>query len=229
MEVISIEKKATVNRAGLCKRQFSVRLTQLAGALLALALNLAPALVIQAQADTFTTTGSMATTRQFHTATLLPSGKVLVAGGGGSSGSLSSAELYDPATGTFTTTGAMATARRYHSATLLPSGQVLVTGGYDGSSSLSSAELYDPATGTFTTTGTMATARRYHTATLLPSGQVLVAGGVVRVSLAAPSSTTRPPALSLPPAPWPRHVRITQPCCSRAARSSSPGGVIRVT
>ena len=57
----------------------------------------------------WTTTGSMSTAREAHTATLLPSGKVLVAGGDGCCGFLSSAELYDPATGSWSTTGSMST------------------------------------------------------------------------------------------------------------------------
>ncbi len=46
-------------------------------------------------------TGSMITARELHTATLLQSGKVLVAGGD-NRGYLSSAELYDPSSGTWT-------------------------------------------------------------------------------------------------------------------------------
>ena len=44
---------------------------------------------------TFDNTGSLATAREVHTATLLPNGKVLVAGGFGTSHYLASAELYD--------------------------------------------------------------------------------------------------------------------------------------
>jgi hypothetical protein len=130
--------------------------------------------------ETFFVTGSMTTSRADHTATLLPNGKVLVAGGWDSNGTLLSAELYDPATETFTATGSMTTAREGHTATLLPNGKVLVTGGlgYDlGYVHLSSAELYDPDTGTFAATGSMTTARDGYTATLLPNGKVLVTGG----------------------------------------------------
>jgi hypothetical protein len=120
---------------------------------------------------------SLGTARDSHTATLLQSGKVLVAGGENGSGPLSSAELYDPATGMWTTTGSLGAARYGHTATLLQSGKVLVAGGFNGSN-LSSAELYDPATGMWTTTGSLAAARKAHTATLLQSGKVLVAGGL---------------------------------------------------
>ena len=65
----------------------------------------------------------------YHTATLLPNGKVLVAGGSIAAAALSSAELYDPASGTWTATGSLGTARDSHTATLLPNGKVLVAGG----------------------------------------------------------------------------------------------------
>jgi hypothetical protein len=86
----------------------------------------------------FSVTGSMAEARTFHTATLLPSGQVLVAGGGDEN---STAEVYDPATGTFSFTGGMEIGRSGHTATLLPNGSVLVAGGgiFAG---LASAELY---------------------------------------------------------------------------------------
>jgi hypothetical protein len=90
----------------------------------------------------------MATARDYHTATPLPSGKVLVAGGYDGSGSSSSAEIYDPASNAWSAAGDMAAKRRNHTATLLPSGKVLVAGGYNGSNPFSSAEIYDPASNT---------------------------------------------------------------------------------
>jgi hypothetical protein len=96
----------------------------------------------------------MNTARQSHTATLLNTGKVLVAGGDNSNADLS-AELYDPSTGTWTKTASMSTTRVGHTATLLQNGEVLVAGG----SLLASAELYNPVTGKWTATGSMHTGR----------------------------------------------------------------------
>jgi hypothetical protein len=125
----------------------------------------------------FVLTGSLNTAREYHTATVLNNGMVLIAGGYGSSGALASAELYNPTTGTFTVTGSLNTARGQHTATLLNNGMVLIAGGSDNNGDiLASAELYNPATGTFTPTGSLNTARELHTATL-NNGMVLIAGG----------------------------------------------------
>jgi hypothetical protein len=136
-------------------------------------------------------TGSMGSARAEHTATLLPNGKVLVAGGvadGNEAVALASAELYDPSTGSWTATGSMVTPRARHTATLLKNGKVLVAGGYcpgttkgcpsvlDPDGAIATAELYDPATGKWTATGSMKTTRFRHTASLLADGKVLVAG-----------------------------------------------------
>src|SRR6185369_3066804 len=126
----------------------------------------------------WSSTGSIATGRGYHTATLLSSGKVLVTGGlDNNFTSLSSAELYDPGTGSWSSAGSFATARSHHTATLLSSSKVLIAGGSSSSGYLSSAELYDPATGSWSSTGSLGTGREEDTATLLPSGKVLVAGG----------------------------------------------------
>ena len=126
---------------------------------------------------TWAKTGSLTTARDFHTATLLQNGEVLVAGGIGTSDRLSSAELYDPAHGKWRATGNMNHARDGHTGTLLNNGQVLVAGGTDGGADLASAELYNPATGSWTFTGSMSSPRNAHTPTLLASVEVLVAGG----------------------------------------------------
>ena len=150
-----------------------------AGLLMGMAADLA------AQGASSTTTGPVGTARYQHTATLLPSGKVLVAGGFGVGGVLSSAEVYDPSTGTWTATGSLGTARQGHTATLLPSGKVLVAGGNGGRRFLPSAEVYDPSTGTWTATRSLGTARFSHTATLLPSDKVLVPEDPFQVLLAS--------------------------------------------
>jgi WD40 repeat protein len=125
-----------------------------------------------AQSGTWTFTGSLITGRGFHTATLLPNGKALVAGG---DPYLASAELYDPASGTWSATGSLIHGRSLHTATLLANGHVLVAAGY----STLTAELYDPASGTWSATGSLGTEydRYGHTATLLLNGKVLVVGG----------------------------------------------------
>ena len=126
------------------------------------------------------TRGDPLSERIDHTATLLPDGKVLVAGGwccfGGNVGS---SELFDPNTGTWSETGGLNMPRLAHSAIMLPNGKVLVAGGTTGTVELSASELYDPDTGTWTTTGNLNTPRLAHSAILLPNGKVLVAGGFV--------------------------------------------------
>ena len=124
---------------------------------------------------TFEPSGSTSVARCEHTATLLNTGKILVAGGW-VSGYLTSAELYDPASGTWSSTGSMSVARSNHTATLLLNGKVLVAGGSNNNGYLiTSAELYDPTSGTWSSTGSMASP--HSTATLLSNGMVLVAGG----------------------------------------------------
>ena len=93
----------------------------------------------------WTATDDMLEGRLGHTATLLPDGTVLVAGGSSSvidSAPLATAERYDPATGQWTVTERMSEAGA-HWAVMLPDGTVLVAG---GSESQTSAELYEPGT-----------------------------------------------------------------------------------
>src|SRR5262249_32314401 len=129
---------------------------------------------------TFTPAGNLAVPREFHTATLLPNGKVLIAGGHSIAGSLTpggqtspfqsweSAELYDPVTSTSRATGSMAPPRSMHTATLLNNRPILIA----GASRFQTAELYDPSTGPFSAAGEM-TEPGAETATLLANGKVL--------------------------------------------------------
>ena len=135
--------------------------------------------VYDPEAKLWSTAASLGTARGQHTANLLASGQVLVAGGFDESGNrLASAEIYDVTAGKWTPTGSMVTGREGHTATLLADGRVLAAGGVDQTGSLTaSAEVYDPVMAKWTATGNMIAGRKGHTATLLPDGTVLVAGG----------------------------------------------------
>lgn len=140
---------------------------------------------------------TMASSRTAHTATLLGSGKVLLAGGfvlaGGALQALQNAEIFDPAGNTFgpitTAGGGIATMtgqRGYHTATLLPSGRVMIVGGLNktvGGTASSTVDFYSDGQGGVTgfvvqlIPVNLATGRAGHSATLLTNGDVVVAGG----------------------------------------------------
>ncbi|MDQ3011878.1 MAG: hypothetical protein M3X11_14365, partial [Acidobacteriota bacterium] len=131
-------------------------------------------------AKKWTLTGSLAKARSEHTATLMPNGRVMVAGGGDSnSASLKTAEIFDPRTGGWSEARAtMNVARRQHTATLLGDGSVLVAAGFDGTNALNSSELFNPIKQTWATVSVAMNDKRLkHTATLLQNGQVFVVGG----------------------------------------------------
>ena len=121
---------------------------------------------------------SMNSERFYATATLLPNGKVLIAGGFGED-FLSSTELYDYRTNSFAAaTPSMNTGRGRATAILLPNGEVLIVGGIGENGVLKSTELYDSVTNSFASSSpSMNTARYDATATSLPNGKVLITGG----------------------------------------------------
>ena len=129
---------------------------------------------------TLVSIGAMHTARAAHTATPLPDGRILLAGGMTDEGRVgTSAELFDPESRSFTPTGAMHTLRQSHTATLLSDNRVLITGGYNAAGAyLSSAEIYDPSSGKFTPAGPMHSARAGHLAVKLRDNRVLLIGGV---------------------------------------------------
>lgn len=124
---------------------------------------------------------AMRETRAGHTATLLPSGHVLIAGGcvvdGCEDGLTRSAERYNPVRNTFSETSRLAVARVGHQAVRLPTGEVLIVGGWAGDEVTAVAEVYDPKLGRFEVIGEMTEPRDGFTATRLQGGRVLLTGG----------------------------------------------------
>lgn len=120
--------------------------------------------------------------RRFHTATRLPGGGVLIAGGENPATGepLGSAEIFDPETATFRPTGALAHPRAHHAGALLSDGRVVIAGGVAGSSYPLEVEIYDPAAGRFERAGALTVGRAELTASVYRSGateKVLFAGG----------------------------------------------------
>src|SRR5262249_35148588 len=116
--------------------------------------------------------------RSGHTATLLPNGKVLVAGGCPSGHTTATAELYDPATGSWSPTGSMITPRCGHTATVILGSFVLVAGGRSASCGyLRSAEIYNASDGRWLAAPDMLAARSLQSATAIASDKVLLVGG----------------------------------------------------
>jgi hypothetical protein len=150
-------------------------LTRLSAALLFIC----SGLPVVAAPNTYSAVGAPATSRFAATTTLLPSGKVLLAGGQDwTLMPVPGLETFDPATGLFSAAGALVTPRVLPTSTLLPTGKVLIAGGYDASFvAIANAELYDPANNASTATGSLLQARENATATLLSDGEVLIAGG----------------------------------------------------
>lgn len=181
----------TINNAGLYTAPAAIGTVHLIATSAANANYTAGAVVVVTNnPHSFLPAGDLQHAREFHTATLLANGKVLVAGSGNQDGyclnGISSAELYDPLANSFALTGAMTIGRYAQTATLLPNGKVLMTGGFSSESdcpvagitpALTTAELYDPFNESFAATGSMAEDRGGHTATLLANGKVLIAGG----------------------------------------------------
>lgn len=116
-------------------------------------------------------------------------GQILITGGDGGDGPLTTAEFYNPATSSFTTGPAMHMARVKHTATPIASGPhaggILIAGGYGqnvDSSAPSSTEIYDPEKNSFIMGPKLRLGRFRHLAIPITSGanagKILLAGGL---------------------------------------------------
>src|SRR3989454_6351664 len=183
-------------------RSYLSRLLPRPAWLLALTLGLASPASAQAP-GTWAPIADLNQPRAEHTATLLASGTVLIAGGRDAADQpLASAEIYDPATGGYTLLASPLPAPVWgHTATRLDDGTVLIAGGQRGARYRRAAQLSAPAADTFTALDPMSPPRGRHTATLLRDGRVVVIGGTDGVgplaSLEVYDPTTR--TLSLAP------------------------------
>lgn len=126
---------------------------------------------------TWTLTGGLKIARDYHTATLLASGRVLVAGGYTVQGASNGSEIYDPAAGIWSSGPNMISGRALHSATALPDGRAVIAGGIVGFLPSDLTEVYDPVANTWSSAGNLNTKRAGQTAVMLATGQAMVIGG----------------------------------------------------
>jgi hypothetical protein len=117
--------------------------------------------------------------RQFHTATLLDNGTVLVTGGTDGSVTYDTAELYDPSTDSFAVlSGRMVFPRDRHQAVKMDNGNVLIMGGGAPGVIYDAMEVYDVTTGTFQNVNSrMSVWRDQPEAVRQPDGRIFMCGG----------------------------------------------------
>lgn len=124
---------------------------------------------------------TMLSARMFHSAVVLPPGRVVVFGGNDGSADLATIELFNSVDDPWVTSAAtMNSKRSFFTADLLANGKVLLAGGFTsdtGGTAVKTADLYDTLAGTVAATGAMAGERTLHASAILPSGKVLVCGG----------------------------------------------------
>ncbi|MBL4818840.1 MAG: hypothetical protein JKY15_06375 [Deltaproteobacteria bacterium] len=126
------------------------------------------------QTQKFTQVASMHLPRASHKATLLNNNLVLVTGGYTPNGSLTSAEIYNPATnGWHFISERMHQGRFEHTATLMQDGRILIAGGFTDQ-----AEIFDPKTHHFEKLEhPMNEIRGEHEAFALSDGKIVIMGG----------------------------------------------------
>lgn len=132
------------------------------------------------KSGTFKAVGRLAVSRSYHSATLLPDGKVLLAGGSDEQDEHASAEIYDPVSREFRLlTATLNEGRADHVAVALPNGTVLLAGGsYITTPGLGdsrdSAEIYNPVTEDFRLLESRLPNIGARRGILMPNGKVLI-------------------------------------------------------
>jgi hypothetical protein len=171
----------------------------------------------------FSTVASMRVARVSHTATALPQGRVLVAGGWTGSAATATTEIYDPAAGLFTPGPGMSVARMDGTATQLDSGDVLLVGGATRTNQPTAVvDRFSPKTGELAVTGALNIARVHHSAVRLQDGRVLVAGGLVGRNSISTTAEIYDPATGT----FKSSGSLMQPRCKHAALLLRDGRVM---
>ncbi len=173
--------------------------------------------IYQVDTGRWVSTGSLAQPRERHSATLLPDGRVLVAGGlnlaPGTSTSVLNCEIFDPSTGKWTISAIPRVQRYDHTAVVLPGEEILLVDGFGSSGARAEGDLLNLADETTGTTSTpLSPPRTHHITAKLANGDIMVASG----STSFPTGSFLAPVSEIyqadtgewrqiAPLAWPRH------------------------
>lgn len=171
----------------------------------------------------FAAAAAMRDARVSHTASALPDGRVIVAGGWTGAGATASTEIYEPPTGRFLPGPTMSVARMDATATVLDTGDVLLLGGTTATNRPTPVvDRFSPATGQMTAAAPLRVARAHHASVKLRDGRVLVVGGLVGPHTATASAEIYDPASDT----FRPVGELGQPRCKHAALLLADGRVL---